>query len=104
MRQSLRILIALAIFSAFSWVGCAPIASLPVEFTIPSRPVLETCPADPGVQGVVTEKRTVEMSVQDAIKLKLYIQGLLVCEKVNRILTDGHIDKLENRLRVFGGK
>lgn len=92
------------IFSVFSWIGCAPIASLPVEFAIPDRPALEKCPEDPGVQGVVTEKRTIEIPVQEAIKLKLYIQGLLVCEKVNRIITNAHIDKLENRLRVFGGK
>jgi hypothetical protein len=75
-----------------------------VEFSLPERPALESCPEDPGVQGVVTEKRTIEMPVQDAIRLKQYINGLLVCEKVNRIILQGHIEKLENRLRIFGGR
>lgn len=87
--------------------SCTPVyvapPSIPVNVVLPPRPVLEKCPEDPGVQGVVTEKRTVEIPVNDAIKLKAYIAGLIFCEKANVILLNSHIEKLENRIRALAG-
>ncbi len=55
------------------------------------------------MQGVVTQNRTVEIPVNDAIKLKQYIAGLIFCEKANVILLKAHIEKLENRIKSLAG-
>lgn len=80
--------------------------AVPAHVALPSlpRPQLEKCPEDPNVQGVVTEKRTLEIPVSDAMKLKAYIAGLVFCEKANVLILNGHIEKLENRLKAVGAQ
>lgn len=80
--------------------SCAPQLIQQPPIPLPARPVLEQCPIDPGVQGVVTNRQTIEIPVQDAIKLKQYINGLISCEKINVLLLNGHIEKLENRIKA----
>lgn len=72
-----------------------------VPVPLPARPVLQACPEDPGVQGTVTNRGTVEVKVDDAIRLKRYISELEFCNKANVIILNGHIEKLENRLRAI---
>lgn len=104
LRRALKIL-SLAIVLNFN--ACTPVTIAPINIdrsvVIPVRPDLEEGPTDPGVQGTVTERRTIEIPVQDAIKLKQYIQALIYNAKVNVIILQGHIEKLENRLKALAG-
>lgn len=77
-----------------------PVVAPPVPIPIPARPALEACPEDPGVQGVVKDGH-VHIDVQEAIKLRVYIEGLRNCSRINVIILHGHIEKLENRLRAI---
>jgi hypothetical protein len=70
---------------------------------LPPRPRLEGLPDDPGVNGVVTERRTIELTISDAIILKRYIESLRYTNQINVIILEGHIEKLENRIKALAG-
>lgn len=98
MKRFARLLIAAAIFSIFSWVGCAQLPFTTVVFEIPSRPV--ACDLKgPEIQGKI-QGDTVVLPRASAEALREYIFDLKECV----IIRDGHIEKLENRLRALGGK
>lgn len=87
------------IFFGFS---CAPsVVVQPDGLTLPVRPALETCPDDPHVTGRMVGGDVI-LSQADAEKLRAYLQGLRVCAAANVIILEGHIEKLENRLRALG--
>lgn len=75
-----------------------------IVLPLPPRPALSACPEDPGVQGKVTDRGTVELTLPEALKLRRYIDALHICRAEHEIVLDGHIEKLENRLRALGAK
>jgi hypothetical protein len=99
--QSLTILIFLG-FSASP--GCA-VRQIHIDpdTALPVRPSLEPCPTDPGIHGR-RESGQVVLSLQDAQTLRKYIQALRICAFGNKAILEGHIEKLENRLRALGVK
>lgn len=69
---------------------------------MPSRPDYEQCPEKPDVQGKINGS-TVLMALPDAVRLRDWIAAYQVCAESNRARADGHIEKLENRLKAIGG-
>src|SRR2546427_5253831 len=88
-------LISLAILSSFS---CALITVKPVV-DIPPRPELLVCEEMPAT-GATVQGDTVVMPLEDAIKLRDAIGALKACGEENVFILNGHIEKLENRLKA----
>ena len=56
------------------------------------------------MEGIVTDHNTVEIPLDMAAALREYILGLEECVEETRIVLEGHIEKLENRLKALGAK
>lgn len=90
-------LLFLSLAISLSSSACA-LTSPAVQFAIPARPV--ACDMDVEINGVVNDRGNVELTMETAISLKVYIEDLEECV----VVRDGHIEKLENRLEALGGK
>lgn len=73
------------------------------DFVIPARPHLEACPEMPHPTGDVRGD-TVIIALKDAQALRTWAYEYPVCAETHQALLLGHVEKLENRLRAFGGK
>jgi hypothetical protein len=90
----LRVAIATLIFSSFSWFGCA--VAVGVKVDLPPRPAI--CDLQgPALNGRV-QGDSVVLDKATALRLRDYIVELKVCV----VERDGHIEKLENRLKAVG--
>jgi hypothetical protein len=66
-----------------------------VAVILPPRPV--ACDLEgPELQGVVTDRKTIEITIETAVKLRDYLDLLRECVLVR----DGYIEKLENRIKA----
>lgn len=74
-----------------------------VVLVIPDRPILHVCPEFVVVEGDIVGDR-ISLTLVDAQKLRTWIHSYLACAKTNTVILDGHIEKLENRLKAFGGR
>ena len=96
-----RTLLSLFLAIGLSSSGCALFVSK-LKIEIPARPAYEQCPTKPDVSGVVKEGNIV-LAIPDAVALRDWISAYQVCSESNRVRADGHIEKLENRLKAVGG-
>jgi hypothetical protein len=87
----------------FAFSGCVGVAPLLLDIRLPERPALQTCISEAGVEGRIVNNEVV-LSLDDARRLKDHISALAACGAINAILLEGHIEKLENRLRALGAK
>jgi len=101
----------------FSWLvgialaglsGCAAVAAAPtVRIDVPARPVLPACPEPPRPAGTITRSESgglgVLLTIGDADSLRTFLREAPACWTIRELLLDGHITKLENRLRAVGG-
>jgi hypothetical protein len=97
----LWIFLAAPISFAFS---CSLLNAPPqVVISIPQRPVLGDCPAKPVIEGnIINGKVVLEMT--DAQQLSDWTRQIVKCQRDHEIILNGHIDKLENRLKALGAK
>src|SRR3990167_6728972 len=103
----LALIISLAIASSSE--GCARFGwllgrSVPVD--IPDRPKLAQCPAKPETEGVIEKVNgnlMVVMPLEAAKKLQTWTRLYPICAATNLIILEGHIEKLENRLKALRG-
>ena len=62
---------------------------------------MEVCQGKSGISGVVTDHGTIELTLDEARRLKAWFMDVESCHKINELLLQGHIEKLENRLKAF---
>ena len=97
-------LIALTLFAS-SCAFRSVLATVPVP--LPASPVLIDCPVKPLIEGKIGQfdghGDAVILTKENAIKLQTYLQELELCMVLNLVILEGHIDKLENRLKAIGG-
>ena|SRR3990167_4035407 len=86
--------------------GCAAIGipvSVPID--IPVRPVLAVCTERPVIEASIIEIEgigpAVVLTLKDAVMLRTFIHTYMVCSEINQVELLGHIEKLENRLKVL---
>jgi hypothetical protein len=91
--RKILLLLILAIFLSSSCSQVTPIRGVAV--ILPPRPV--ACDlVGPELQGVVTDRKTIEITIETAVKLRDYLDLLRECVLVR----DGYIEKLENRIKA----
>ena len=96
MRQFARLKLSLLLATALS-SSCAPVW-LGGQAALPPRPA--ACDLNgPELEGTVTNHGSVDVPIEVAVKLRGYLAELKVCV----VERDGHIEKLENRLKALGG-
>ena len=84
--------------------SCSLLTTTPkVVVDIPTRPVLVACPAKPVIEGDIINGKVV-MSMEDAKALSDWTRQIVQCQQDHEIILNGHIEKLENRLKALGGK
>jgi hypothetical protein len=75
---------------------------------IPPRPALIVCPERPHPIGKVMELegmgKVVVLKVNDAYSLLMWVNENDACQQENVEIFNGHIEKLEARLKAIGGK
>lgn len=94
-----RIIQSLLLAISLSFNGCSLFVSK-VKVDVPSRPAYAECPAKPDIRGKI-DAGTVVMQLEDAVKLRDWIAAYQICAESNRVIADGHIEKLENRLKAI---
>ena len=73
-----------------------------VVVEIPARPELADCPVKPPLVGQVSpDGKYVALDIQTALALKKYMAELETCSSSNVVILNGHIEKLENRLKAL---
>ena len=86
--------------------GCAYIRSPLVSASVPlpARPALVECPVKPLMEGKIGQSDghgdVVILKKEIAILLQTYIREIELCLAINLVILDGHIEKLENRLKA----
>jgi len=70
---------------------------------LPERPAIEVCPTKVIVEGKIVDE-TIVLALSDAQRLRDWINAYIVCSESNQAKYNGHIEKLENRLKAVGGK
>ena len=103
----LPLITSLAIVSSSE--GCARLGwllgkSIPVD--IPDRPKLAQCPVKPEIEGTVERVNgnlVVVMPLESAKTLQAWTRIYPVCMTTNVVILDGHVEKLENRLKALRG-
>lgn len=96
-----RIVQSLLLATFLSFNGCALFTSK-IKVEIPPRPDYEECEDKPDIRGKVQDN-TVILALPDAVRLREWVNGYIVCTESNAARADGHIEKLENRLKAIGG-
>ena len=79
--------------------SCSLVLPKRIAVELPPRPALEACPAKPQVSGLVVGGK-VELEMQDALALHEWMQEYPICMQSNAVRLEGHIEKLENRLKA----
>ena len=100
MRSSNKIKsLCLAILLSLSFSSCATVVPQKPVLVLPEPPVLSVCPTLPSVEGVVTGGE-LKMSLTDAERLRKWIHDYITCQESNRVLLQGYVEKLVNRLKA----
>jgi hypothetical protein len=98
----------LAILLPLALTACATVGPVaPVAIDIPAAPLLADCPAAPHPAGRVEERagqRVVVLAVEDAAKIREYLQTSAACWQAREFQLRGWGEKLANRLRAVGGQ
>jgi len=92
----LRLILLAALISS-----CALVTPDRVAVMLPARPTLAVCPEKPAVGGEVRDGKVV-MELPDAVKLRDWINAYQICAESNEAALNGHVEKLENRLKALG--
>lgn len=74
-----------------------------VVIYLPEQPILKECPTLVVVEGDVVQD-TIILTLDNAQKLRTWIHSYMACVESNRVILNGHIEKLENRLKAIGGR
>lgn len=74
-----------------------------VVIYVPDRPPIDKCPEKVIIEGDIVGS-TIVLKLADAEKLRSWINNYMACSEKARVVLNGHIEKLENRLRAIGGK
>lgn len=82
--------------------SCSLVFPAKVAVFIPMRPELEQCMEKPEVSGTMVNGK-VQITVDDAVSLRLYMHEYARCQEENIAALNGHIEKLENRLKAVNG-
>ena len=90
----------LTILAALSFSGCSLIWPARVLVEIPPRPALEVCADKPDVEGEVRDGSVI-LALDDAVRLRDWINAYTICARSNEARLSGHIEKLENRLKAL---
>jgi hypothetical protein len=90
--RKILLLLILAIFLSSSCSQVTPIRGVAV--ILPPRPV--ACDLDVEVNGVVTDRGTVELTLENALKIRQVILDLKECV----LVLEGYGEKLENRIKA----
>lgn len=70
---------------------------------LPEPPKVTDCPPKVIVEGHVTGD-TLTLSLSDAQRLRDWINAYIICAESNQVILRGYAEKLENRLKVVGGR
>ena len=99
----LPVAIILGVILGLIFSGCALRTPIHVESPFPQRPVVRVCETEPKVEGVKDGDKVI-LPLADAIRLRDWIDELQICHETNELLLQAHIEKLENRLKIFIGE
>ena|SRR3989442_5212883 len=99
--------VALALLFGLSACTSTPALPVSVAIDIPARPILPDCPGPPNTSGRVVELndglRYMQISLEDAERLRTYLHHSVACAAEREILWRAHAEKLENRLKAVSG-
>lgn len=103
--MKLKKLLSLLLLTIAVSVSSCTLAVAPVQVPVPlpARPELRVCPENPHVEGEVRDGKVI-LTFEDAVRQRRYTEDLEHCMLINKTILEGHIEKLENRLRAVGGE
>lgn len=92
-----KLLLAILLGLSFSCTVAKPVK---VSLVLPKRPSVAACfpPIDMGGK---LDGGFLMLPLEDAIKLRSWIAGGILCHEKSVAELDGHIEKLENRLKAL---
>lgn len=96
-------LLAATLFSGCQGLWFTPTSPI-VKIDIPARPTLSVCESKPDIFGTVVQTPAglaVQVPMDEAKKIRDWMGSVETCYQVREVHLLGHVEKLENRLRVF---
>ncbi len=82
--------------------SCSPLVMATGTVDIPARPILMECPTKTQLSGVIGPNGdTVVFDLTEANAFREWINAFIPCLEANIARLDGHIEKLENRLKAM---
>lgn len=89
----------LGILLSLSFSSCATVTPNKPVVVIPDAPVLSECPTLPDIQADIIGGK-VTLTLEQAQVLRQWIHNYITCQESNRVLLQGYVEKLVNRLKA----
>ena len=80
--------------------GCSLVWPAKIPVDIPARPQLAACPRKPDIEANVVNGQVV-LSLEQAQAMSAWARDYQVCAESNQAVLEGHVSKLENRLKAL---